>query len=142
MGLLGLYVEREVKKWNGTPNRLFRENRRKPRRAEGNGPNIMYPKQGYDQEVGSEGIVSQLVTELRRRDRKKYYVNPGPKQIRDRKIRAFILVSDFIGSGKRAEEYLTAAWRLASIKSWVSLKLVVIPCGCVLWHPKRNKKSE
>ena len=123
-GPVGLYVERELKKWHGTPNRLFKEHLGKPRRAEGNGPKVICPTLGYDQDVGSEGIISQLASELRRKDRKKYHVNPGPKQIRDRKIRAFILVSDFIGSGKRAEDYLTAAWRLASIKSWASLKLL------------------
>ena len=123
-GPVGLYVEREIRKWKGMPNRLFKEKRGKPRRAEGNGPKVINPKLGYDQDVGSEGIISQLATELRRGDREKYYVNPGPKQIRNRDIRAFVLVSDFIGSGKRAEDYLTAAWRVASIKSWVSLKLL------------------
>ncbi len=121
-GPVGLYVEREIKKWNKVPNRLFKESKNKRKRAEGNGPKIIAPKLGYDQEVGSEGIISQLVTELRREDRKKIFINPGPKHIRDNKIRAFILVTDFIGSGKRAEDYLTAAWRIASVKSWVSRK--------------------
>ncbi|MFQ5534347.1 MAG: hypothetical protein ACE5EM_05945 [Sphingomonadales bacterium] len=119
-GPVGLYVEREVKKWKRMPNRLFKESKGKVKRAQGNGPKIITPKQGYDQEVGSEGTISQLVTELQRKDRKKFFLNPGPKQIRDNKIRAFVLVTDFIGSGKRADDYLTSAWRVASVKSWTS----------------------
>ena len=123
-GTIGLYVEREIKKSKGTPDRLFKESPTKPKRAYGDGPKVIDPKPGQNQDVGSEGIIGQLVTELGRAGRKKYLVNPGPDQIRQHKIRAFVVVTDFIGSGKRTREYLTAAWRIASVKSWISLKLL------------------
>ncbi len=121
-GPVGLYIEREVPKQKGVPNRLFKESRTKHKRAYGNGPNIIQPLSEYAQEVGSEGLVGEICTELHRTDRKKFYVNPGPTQIRKQKIRAFVLVTDFIGSGARATDYLNAAWRLGSVKSWASLK--------------------
>jgi len=123
-GVVGLYAERELRKWRGIPNRLFKEERRVPRRAFGAGPQPVQSTHAYDPEVGSEGLIANVVTQIRRELPAKYLSHPGPDQIRRRHVRTFALVTDFIGSGKRVCEYLDAAWRIASVKSWWSAGLL------------------
>lgn len=117
---VGLYAEREVRKHSGKANRLFKESRTKIRRAHGVGPQPVQPVRSFDPDVGSEAIVAHLVSELEREQPKRFVSHPGPDKIRRMKVRRFILVTDFIGSGARASTYLDAAWRVKSVKSWRS----------------------
>src|SRR5687768_11063137 len=124
-GIVGLYAEREIRKRHGVPNRLFGEKFiRKVRRAVGPGPKPVQPSRTLNPEVGSEALVAYLITQLCRAGRDKFRSHPGPDQIRRESIRAFFLISDFIGSGSRVTAYLDAAWRTASVKSWRSLGLM------------------
>jgi hypothetical protein len=123
-GPVGLYAEREIRKYRGLPNRLFKETVASPRRAYGSGPSPVKPTRTIGPEVGSEGIVAQLITELCRMDPRKFRSHPGPDEIRREHVAAFFLISDFIGSGDRVCSYLEAAWRIASVKSWRSLGLM------------------
>lgn len=123
-GRIGLYAEREVRKYRGIPNRLFKESKGKPRRAFGHGPAPVRPTHTVQPEIGSEGLVAQLITELCRSNEEKFSSHPGPDEIRKEKIRSFFLVTDFIGTGTRARSYLEAAWRVASVKSWHSFGLM------------------
>ena len=123
-GPIGLYAEREIRKWKGVPNRLFKEQRgNKNRRAYGVGPQPVSPTKAYDPKVGSEGIVAWLITQLCNREPKLFLNHPGPDAIRKNRIRTCFLVTDFVGSGTRVINYLSAAWRIFSVKSWVSYKL-------------------
>jgi hypothetical protein len=120
-GKIGLYAEREIRKHKGIPNRLFKERRLKGSfRAYGSGPKPIQPSRTYNPEVGSEGLTAWIITELCRQHRSKFVSHPGPDEIRNQQICAFFLVTDFIGSGQRATTYLSAAWRVASVKSWHS----------------------
>lgn len=119
---IGLYVEREIKIHNKSPNRLFKECRGKVRRAYGVGPEPVKPTRRYDANVGSEGIVAQIVSELCREHPNKFFNHPGPDKIRKHRIRRFILVTDFIGSGGRVRSYLESAWRVRSVRSWWSAR--------------------
>lgn len=119
-GPVGLYVERELPSRKGVPHRLFKQTKRRPKRAFGKGPDPIKPVRHYDLEVGSEGIVAQILTEICRASKGKVVMQPGPDAIRRKRIRRFILVTDFIGSGKRCWQYLEAAWRVASVRSWWS----------------------
>lgn len=119
-GRVGLYVEREVPSRKGIPHRLFKQLGRAPRSAVGKGPDPVKPVRPYDLDVGSEGVVAQLLTEICRASKGKAVMQPGPDAIRRKKIRRFILVTDFLGSGKRCWLYLEAAWRVASVRSWWS----------------------
>lgn len=119
---LGLYVERELRHRSGIPHRLFKEAKRRVKRAFGVGPKPIEPTMAYDADVGSEGLVAHIVSELCRENRKTMFNHPGPDQIRKNKIRRFILVTDYIGSGKRAWTYLQAAWRVRSVRSWWSAR--------------------
>ncbi len=121
---IGLYAEREIRKYKGAPHRLFSEEKRKVKRAIGAGPSPVHPTRVYDPQVGSEGLVANLVTELCRQDPKTFLSHPGPDKIRHSRVRSFFLVSDFLGSGQHAWDYLQAAWRVRSIRSWHSWGLM------------------
>lgn len=119
-GPVGLYAERELRMRLGVPNRLFKETNRKLKRAYGVGPQAVKPTKAYDTSVGSEGLVAQLITELCRANPTKFFNHPGPDQIRAKRVRAIFVVTDLVGSGKRAKTYLEAAWRVRSVRSWWS----------------------
>lgn len=125
-GNVGLFAEREVRrgKW-GIPHRLYKEpGTKRNRRAFGMGPQPVQPKNNYDLNVGSEGIIAWLVSDVCRENPRKFISHPSPDQIRERRIRKFVLVTDLVGSGRRASEYLDSAWKSASVKSWSSFKLL------------------
>jgi hypothetical protein len=120
-GPVGLYVEREIRKWRGEPNRLFKEKKRRGRiTAYGAGPRPVQPARTINPEVGSEGLLAWLATEICREHPTQFISHPGPDQIRAEHISTFLLLTDFIGSGRRASTYLSAAWRVASVRSWHS----------------------
>lgn len=124
-GVVGLYAEREIRKWKGIPNRLFKESKSGGHcRGHGGGPRPVQPTNTYNPEVGSEGLLAWLITELCRQHPEKFISHPGPDEIRSHCVRKFLLLTDFIGSGRRAYNYLSAAWRIASVKSWVSGGLI------------------
>lgn len=123
-GPIALYAEREVKKRLGIPHRLFKESNKVPKRAVGSSILPVAPIRAYDPEVGSEGLVAQMITELCREDPKLFINHPGPDRIRKKRVRVFFLITDVIGSGERVCNYLEAAWRVRSVRSWHSLKLL------------------
>ena len=114
-GPVGLYAERE-----GLPVPLFAEDTAFPRRASGPGP---VPIAINHADFGSEAIIAQLVSELCRSD-ERFLNHPGPDEIRSRHMRAFLIVTDFVGSGDRIHDYLQAAWQVHSVRSWWSLHLL------------------
>lgn len=120
-GVVALYAERELRHRWGVPHRLFKESAKKPLRAEGKvGPAAVKATKAYDSLVGSEGIVAQLIAELCRESPHKFISHPGPEKIRQKKVRAFWVVTDLVGTGHRAYRYLEAAWRVRSVRSWWS----------------------
>lgn len=119
---VGLYAERELPKRGGKPHLLFKENSSSPKRAFGIGPAPVKAVIPWVPSVGSEGIVAQLISEMCALYPGRFYDHPGPNLIRKHKIRRFIVVTDFIGSGKRVATYLQAAWRVRSVRSWWSAR--------------------
>jgi hypothetical protein len=104
---VALYNETERRHWKGKPNRLFTERRGKVLRAVGKtGPPLVPRNRSVDEEVGSEGVVATILTQFQRSHRKRVLLSPGPDTIRERKVRRFALVTDFIGSGKRVCDFL------------------------------------
>ena len=103
-------------------------------------------------DIGSEGLIGNITTQINREDPRTFLNHPGPKSIRREKVRHFVLVTDFVGTGSQASSYLTAAWRNASTKSWKSgkfLDFIVIcysatPQGrqAILAHPSKPKLIE
>ncbi|MEP3920562.1 MULTISPECIES: hypothetical protein [Paracoccaceae] len=121
---VGLYAERSIRKYKGQPNRLFKESKGTVKRANGMGPKPVQPENHKYPETGSEGIVANIITQFVRSNRKLAYDHPGPDLIRNKEIRRFILVTDFVGSGAQASRYLQSAWRISSVKSWNSGKFL------------------
>lgn len=126
-GCVGLYAERHVRHYRGKPTRLFKaetvaqKGGKKCHRAEGIGPDPVVSQRRYAHDTGSEGLVAQLITQICKSHPRKFLDHPGPLNIRSKKVRSFMLVTDFIGSGQRAVSYLNAAWRVRSVRSWWSL---------------------
>lgn len=77
-----------------------------------------------DQEVGSEGAIANFITGYERLHRNRVLSHPGPDALRARRVSHIVIVTDFIGSGKRVWEMLEAFWRVATIRSWHSYGLV------------------
>lgn len=123
-GPVAVFVEREIRKQNNIPDALFKRSRRRPRRAEGPGPNPVQTQYSTNRLVGSEGIVAQLASQVVRSTRNGDLFHPSPNQIRSRKVKRFIIVTDLIASGKRVVDYLRSLWKVESVRSWVSLGLV------------------
>lgn len=119
-GPVGLYAERELRQRLGRPHRIFEQPRSGVARAEGSGPLAVSPLRRYDQDVGSEGPIAQVIAQLCRQHRSLFISHPGPDQIRAKKVRRFFLVTDLVGSGTRAWKYIEAAWRVRSVRSWWS----------------------
>lgn len=124
--IVGLFTEREVRRGKyGIPHALYKQPRRKKkRRAFGPGPQPVKPKHSYDLTVGSEGIIAWIVSGICKQYPTKFISHPSPDQIRTKKVRKFVLVTDMIGTGRRAREYLDSAWKVASVKSWKSYQLL------------------
>lgn len=159
-GPVALFVEREVKLHLGVSQRAFDEKKTlnsrtgsKAMRAFGKSPKLklVQPQRTVSPELGSEGIIGTLLTQLKRNSPNKFYLNPGPDLIRKHHIKEAFLVTDFIGSGKRTCQLLDAFWRHGTIKSWISLglfRLRVISYGAtvegsgkVLSHPSKPALS-
>jgi hypothetical protein len=88
--------------------------------------------QPNDITLGSEAFVSNLVTQLGRRNRDKVIspegntLNPTINNLRSEKVDSLILVDDLIGSGNRTKEFLKAVYLHPTIKSWLSGKHIEI----------------
>ena len=119
---IALFVETERRRQAGRPDRLFSESRNKIRRAYGGGPPIVKPLRTVNPEVGSEGLIAHIVSQVYKKNRQRITIHPGPDIIRQRSIRRFILITDLIGTGDRALHYLESAWRVRSVRSWWSAR--------------------
>lgn len=126
---IGLFNETERRMWRGKPNRLFKEKKRahpvkigkKVTRAyEKCGPRPVPRHHNVNPQIGSEGIMANILTQFQKKHPGSSIINPGPERFRQDRIRRFILITDFIGSGERVEKNLNSAWRVNSVRSWWS----------------------
>lgn len=119
---LALFNETERPKRKGKPHRLFKETKiGKTLRAEDKvGPALVPRQRHVGEQVGSEGILANILTQFQRLHSGDVVLSPGAQIMRERKVRRFVLVTDFIGSGDRIITFLNAAWRVKSIRSWWS----------------------
>jgi hypothetical protein len=120
-GPIALYAERHIRRYHGKPNRLFNETRTKRRRAYGGGPPPVPQGKPHARETGSEGLIATLITSMARAHPDRFLDHPGPDALRKHRIRTYAVVTDFIGSGRRACANLEGAWQIESFKSWRSL---------------------
>ncbi len=121
---IALYAERRVPGPKTNPHRLYKWMRRKVRRAEGVALAPADPDRRHEPDIGSEGIIAQLISDLQTRHPVSFRVHPSMQNLRARRPRKFVLVTDFIGSGDRVRRFLDSAWKVPTLASWASYKLL------------------
>lgn len=118
-----LFVEREQKHPGGKTQRLYKQRNKSPKTAYGVAAGPVVPKFDYDPKVGSEGIIAQFLSQFCK-EHPKHLFHPTVKRCIERKVKRFVLVTDFIGSGERTTDWLESAWRTATLRSWHSYGLL------------------
>ncbi len=121
METVAVFVEREQKHPGGKTQRLYKQATKKPKTAFGAAAKPVDPKLAYNPKVGSEGIIAQF-TSLFCKDQPRALFHPTVAYCIKKKVRRFVLVTDIVGSGHRATDFLEAAWRTATLRSWHSYK--------------------
>ncbi len=124
---IALYAEREFAEAAIFRSALIADGRGKlRRRAEGRaGPPAVNPPRGRSR-VGSEGPIAFLASQQKDAWPKVFMNHPGPDALRGKTSPAgeIIILTDFIGSGRRVRTMLDKFWAVPSVRSWVSRKLV------------------
>ena len=120
---VALYAEREFpEKQAFKVQRISDKNGIVRRRAVGrSGPAAVKPVRGSAR-VGSEGLVAFIISQAVAAWPRIYVNQPGPDRIRSTRhpIGAFVVVTDFIGSGIRIRTMLNKFWNVPSVRAWVS----------------------
>jgi len=129
-GTIALFLEREIRTNRYGVQRFYKQSSKKPNRASGAALQPIESIKRYSDEVGSEGVVGSIATGIMRSNNAKYFLHPTAEQIRSKKIRKFILLADTIGSGDQISKCLNSLWKVASIKSWKSLKYIEFHVVC------------
>jgi len=75
-------------------------------------------------DVGSEARIAAMIRNIAKADGDKFLNHPTVEDMRSERCRAIFVVDDFIGSGKRVRDFLTAIWQDKSIRSWHSLRYI------------------
>jgi len=120
-GPLAFYAEREVK-WDKSQVLPIFPGARNGR-AVGKGPQPI-PFDPNRPEVGSEGLIANLITSYCRQHGRQMLNHPGPDLLRGRRAGPIVIVADFIGSGQRVWEMLEAFRAVATVRSWRSYHLI------------------
>ncbi|HFE3430232.1 hypothetical protein ACLBW6_05380 [Enterobacter hormaechei] len=113
---IALFVEREVL----DDETVYSFNADKPQRAFGNAFPPILSTIDKKIEIGSEGILNNIITRFQRLDSRKYYNYPSAEIMRSKRINKVVVLTDTIGSGNQLNRYLDCFWNTPSIKSWLS----------------------
>lgn len=124
---IALYAEREFEQSvifssDLVPDRHGKMRRRAVGRA---GPPAVKPPRGRAR-VGSEGLVAFIASQQKDAWPKIFMNHPGPDLLRGKSAPAgeIIILTDFIGSGRRVRTMLNKFWAVPSVRSWVSRDLL------------------
>ena len=118
---VALYVEREFAEAAIFKSEPIADKQGRVRlRAVGDkGPDAVRPRRGSTR-VGSEGPGAFLLSQATEIAPKIFLNGPGPDRIRRHKASSIVVVTDFIGSGKRICSMLDKFMRVASVRAWQS----------------------
>jgi hypothetical protein len=85
------------------------------------GPPAVKPVRGGTR-VGSEGFIASIISTVVETRPDIFMNNPGPDRVRGKTAPAgaLVIVTDFIGSGRRVRGILDAMWAVPTVKSWRS----------------------
>lgn len=75
-------------------------------------------------DIGSEGRLANIIRNIALARPSKFLNHPNIDVLRAKEIHAVFVLDDFIGSGKRTSDYLTALWQSRSLRSWASYKRI------------------
>jgi hypothetical protein len=75
-------------------------------------------------DLGSEARVAAIIRNLAKVNSDKLLNHPTLEVMREKRCRSIFVIDDYIGSGKRTADFLSAIWRSSAIKSWHSLKWI------------------
>lgn len=124
---IALYAEREFQEAAMFPSKFEPDRDGKLRlRAFGrNGPAAVKPVRGRSR-VGSEGLLAFVASQQKDAWPKIYMNHPGPDRLRGKTAPAgeIVILTDFIGSGKRIRSMLDKFWVVPTVRSWVSRNLI------------------
>lgn len=124
---VALFAEREVKKLNYEVLPFFPGT--EAGRATGDGiPPVQVSSKNQD--VGSEGVIAALISKYCKVPDNHALSHPGPDLLRENRVRRIVIVTDFVGSGRRVSEMLDALALVASIQSWRSYGLLNFHVVC------------
>jgi len=73
---------------------------------------------------GSEARVAHIVRQLCRFNAAKYLNHPTITAMRESKCDAILFIDDFIGSGRRVDEFMYSFWLESTVVSWLSGKQI------------------
>ncbi len=124
---LALYAEREMDKAGYEVLPFFPNSNEGRATGPGIAPVSVDPNR---QDVGSEGPVATLISKYSKDSAHQALSHPGPDALRSNKIRTIVIVTDFIGSGRRISEMLDAFALVASLQSWKSYGLLSFEVVC------------
>lgn len=134
-----LFVERELQKTRGKfPPAMYAEEKRKilgrkmhARRARGSAIQAVKSLTYKQQEIGSEGVIAHTLSRQCKKFPEHFILQPTADEIRAKQVRSLVVVTDFVGSGDRALAMLSSLWRVRSIRSWASYKLIKLYVVCI-----------
>lgn len=75
-------------------------------------------------EIGSEGIIANVLTGAKRLNPKTVLFHPTAEVLKAKRVKQYVLVTDLIGSGTRITNMLNAFWAIPSIRALNSAKLI------------------
>lgn len=75
-------------------------------------------------DLGSEARIAAIIRNLARAEPGKFLNHPTIEEMRTARCRALCVVDDFVGSGERTSEFLSAMWLNRTLRAWRSLKLI------------------
>lgn len=127
-----LFIERELQKTKSelpppiykSEKTLNSRSKKKHMRAYGAAQHVVQSLTFKTQDIGSEGLVASIANTLCRSNPTRFLLQPAADNIRSSRVRNFVILTDFIGSGKRAYDMLDAMWNVPSIRSWHSAKFL------------------
>lgn len=79
-----------------------------------------------DQDVGSEGILANIVRDICKTQNFNGLDHPSMNEMKESKCRQIVLVDDILGSGKRITDFAKAICNHPTIRSWRSYGLIKI----------------
>lgn len=81
---------------------------------------------GQTADIGSEGRVVSIIRQFCKQDRNRFLNHPTLEELKAKKCRHIVCIDDFIGSGKRAFEFVNSLWAEKTIVSWNSSKYIKV----------------